>query len=111
VIAIACWPLADLTGAAANVCFCPVADMATIRSDVRFQGAKRTWSRAGVDVGLRPEADAAALISQVLRQRRAGPQFAATALSYRMMCHADGVRESFTCSTGHPTRAVRSRPC
>ena len=51
------------------------------------------------------------LISQVLRQRRAGPQFAATALSYGMMCHADGVRESFTCSSGHPTRAVRSKPC
>jgi len=38
-------------------------------------------------------------------------QSAETALAYRVKRREDGVQESFTCSSGHPTRAVRSRPC
>jgi hypothetical protein len=38
VIDVACWPLADLTGAAANVCFWPLAEVAVVSVNVRFQG-------------------------------------------------------------------------
>ena len=38
VIDVACWPLADLTGAAANVCFWPLAEVAVVSANVAFMG-------------------------------------------------------------------------
>lgn len=63
------------------------------------------------DVCKGPEADAAAFNSARLREWRAGPQFAATAPSYRVMCRADGVREELhlfqrSSNSGRPIQAL-----